>query len=82
MKACQTDRKDKKMETEKQIKVVVRCYDDRGDPCPPNNYRPEIIIDGDRYYSGDKGCMPREKAIEIAKKLAKILDVEFSPEKV
>ncbi len=28
------------------MKVVARCYDDRGDPSPPKNWRVEIELSG------------------------------------
>ena len=66
-----------------ECKIIVAHYDDRGDPYPPNNYRPEIIIgDSDlldirAYRSGHNGCMPKKEAIKIAKKWSKITGIKF-----
>lgn len=62
-----------------KIYVNIAHYDDRGDPLPPNNYRPELEIG--KYTltlaRGEyNGCMPIKEAAKIAKDIAKRLKVE------
>jgi hypothetical protein len=53
----------------------ITYYGDRGDPDPPNEYRPELILNGQRYVniedflSGNNGCMPKAKAKAKLQKL-------------
>jgi len=62
--------------------VEVCSYDDRGDPYPPNNYRPELVLGNItmlldfREYSEHNGCMPKEKANLLATRIAKKLGIE------
>ena len=68
-----------------KAQVIVSHYDDRGDPYPPNNFRPEIKIGSE--YIGDvyacnrpyNGCMPLKKAITIARKWAEELNIPMRP---
>lgn len=50
------------------IEVVVSHYDDRGDPDPPNNYRAEIRINGQRWVAFDDQRWPvtKEEADALA----------------
>ena len=60
--------------------VRVRCYDDRGDPLPPNNYRAEVEI-GDLVlispYEGQEhlGCVSKRQAEVLARKMARAFGV-------
>ena len=65
-----------------KVAVKVEHYDDRGDPSPPNNYRPEITVAGVTFLPDGRefgwdvlSCMPKDKANEIARKVAKALGV-------
>jgi len=67
----------------RNTKVRVSHYDDRGDPYPPNNWRPEIEVCGEIFISftdfltAHNGCMPLKTAIKKAKKLAKSLKIRY-----
>ncbi len=62
--------------------IEVCCYDDRGDPIPPNNYRPELIVGNHtlhldpRKYSKRSGCMSKDKANKLAREIAFMLGIE------
>lgn len=63
-----------------KIYVNIAHYDDRGDPYPPNSYRPELevgkytlLLDTRGEYNG---CMPIKEAAKIAKDIAKKLKVK------
>ncbi len=61
--------------------VNIAHYDDRGDPSPPNSYRPELIVGEFRFQiasnSAYNGCMPIKQAAKIAKQIAKKLKIEI-----
>ncbi|MHA2065145.1 MAG: hypothetical protein ACXABY_12280 [Candidatus Thorarchaeota archaeon] len=46
-------------------KIIVAHYDERGDPAPPNNYRPELKI-GDDYLFTRVGCVSKAIATAVA----------------
>lgn len=62
--------------------VEVCHYDDRGDPNPPNNYRPELVVANLRLlldfrkYDENRSCMKKEKANSLAKEIASELGIE------
>lgn len=64
----------------KDTYVNIAHYDDRGDPYPPNSYRPELEIGKytlmlDARGSAHNGCMPIKEAAKIAIALAKKLKI-------
>ena len=63
-----------------KIYVNIAHYDDRGDPYPPNSYRPELEVGKYTFLLEDRGahngCMPIKEAAKIAKEIAKKLKVE------
>jgi len=62
--------------------IKLCCYDDRCDPLPPNNYRPELVI-GDYIlmldFRGQKhnGCMDKASAESIVRDIGSSLDIEI-----
>jgi hypothetical protein len=66
----------------KEVYIEVCHYNDRGDPYPPNNYRPELVIGDERFLPDRRGrhysaCMPEEEANNLARKIARILGIEL-----
>lgn len=66
-----------------KVRVEVACYNDRGDPDPPNNYRVEIKI-GRHTFLYDwrenyelMGCMPKKKAEKIAQEIRDALGIKI-----
>jgi hypothetical protein len=59
-------------------KLYVRCFDDRGDPPPPNNFRPELEPSA-ICYAGTQ-CMCIDEAWKKAKNLARRLGLKMTPE--
>lgn len=57
--------------------VNIAHYDDRGDPSPPNSYRPEIVIGNCTFVTRGSynGCMPIKKAAKMAEQIAKKLNI-------
>lgn len=63
-------------------KVQLRCYNDRGDPEPPNNYRVEILIGTTTFvpaYEGRSGCMPKDRAVKLFARVRKALGLLPAP---
>jgi len=68
--------------------IEVCFYGDRGDPSPPNNYRPEIVAGdlrllplnvGEQDFATlqeHNGCIPKDEANAIADRIAKALGIE------
>lgn len=60
--------------------VDIAHYDDRGDPYPPNSYRPELVVGGYTFLLDNRdaynGCMPIEEASKIAYKVASLLKLK------
>jgi len=61
--------------------VNIAHYDDRGDPSPPNNYRPELVVGNYTFLlegcrDAYNGCMPVKEASKIAYKIGSLLKLE------
>jgi len=60
--------------------VEVCHYDDRGDPGPPNTYRPELVFGEQRFLPDFRefpnGCMSKEKANSLANRIASQFGIE------
>ncbi len=72
--------------TQERPYVEVCYYGDRGDPLPPNNYRPELVTGELRLLldwrepefsqSNNNGCMPKRRANDLARRIADRLGIE------
>ena len=71
-----------------KVRVEVVCYDDRGDPDPPNNFRVEIKVGGHTFIYDPRdnwdlmGCMPEKKAEKIAQEVRNVLGTEIQTTQV
>ena len=68
---------DNQQETKRnELQLIVKSYGlERGDPNPPKNYRPELIINGYKF-TPPYGFYTKEEAEEIADIVASVLEIE------
>lgn len=61
----------------KNIEVLVRSYDDRGDPNPPNNWRVEVQVGTSRMVVLGKGGfnMQEHEALALGEEVVASFDV-------